>query len=171
VESRAKLFGHPIHPMLIPLPLGLLVTSFIFDIIYLITDSDAFSVAAFWMIAAGVIGGLAAAVFGIIDFSGVPDDTRAHSIGIWHLVLSVSMVVLFALSWLLRLGEPAEPGIIPIILSLVGAALAGSTGWFGGELVDRLGVGLHEGAHLNAPSSLSGRPASERSPDRQTQGE
>jgi uncharacterized membrane protein len=171
VESRAKLFGHPIHPMLIPFPLGLLVTSFIFDIIYLITDSDAFSVAAFWMIAAGVIGGLAAAAFGIIDFSGVPDNTRAHSIGIWHLVLSVSMVVLFALSWLLRLGEPAEPGIIPIILSLVGAALAGSTGWFGGELVDRLGVGVHEGAHLNAPSSLSGRPASESSPDRQTQGE
>jgi uncharacterized membrane protein len=109
-------------------------------------------------------------VFGIIDFSRVPDGTRAHSIGIWHAVLSVSMVVLFAVSWLLRLGEPAEPGIIPIILSLVGAALVGSTGWFGGELVDRLGVGVHEGAHLDAPSSLSGRPASESSPDRQTQG-
>ena len=170
MESRAKLFGHPIHPILIPFPLGLLVTSFIFDIIYLITDNDAFSIAAFWMIAAGVIGGLAAAAFGIIDFSGVPDDTRAHSIGLWHAVSSVSMIVLFAVSWLLRLSEPAEPGIIPIILSLVGAALAGLTGWFGGELVDRLGVGVHEGAHLDAPSSLSGRPASEGSSDRQTQG-
>ena len=163
VESRAKLFGHPIHPMLIPFPLGLLVTSFIFDIIYLITDNEGFSVAAFWMIAAGVIGGLAAAVFGTIDFSRVPDGTRAHSVGVWHAVLSVSMVVLFAVSWLLRLGEPAEPGIFPIILSLVGAVLAGLTGWFGGELVDRLGVGVHEGAHLDAPSSLSGRPASEGS--------
>jgi uncharacterized membrane protein len=168
VESRAKLFGHPIHPILIPFPLGLLVTSFIFDIIYLITDNDAFSVAAFWMIAAGVIGGLAAAVFGIIDFSRVPDDTRAHSIGVWHAVLSVSMVVLFAVSWLLRLGEPAEPGFLPIIFSLVGAGLAGLTGWFGGELVGRLGVGVHKDAHLDAPSSLSRRPASESSSDRRT---
>jgi uncharacterized membrane protein len=77
MESRVKLFGHPVHAMLIPFPLGLLITSFIFDIIYLVTDSDAFSIVAFWMIAAGVIGGLAAAVFGIIDFPGVPDDTRA----------------------------------------------------------------------------------------------
>jgi uncharacterized membrane protein len=161
VESRAKLFGHPIHPILIPFPLGLLVTSFIFDIIYLITDNDAFSVAAFWMIAAGVIGGLAAAVFGAIDFSRVPDGTRAHSIGVWHAVLSVSMVVLFAVSWLLRVDDPAEPGVIPILLSLVGATLAGATGWFGGELVGRLGMGVHEGAHLDAPSSLSGRPARE----------
>ena len=170
MESRAKLFGHPVHPMLIPFPLGLLVSSFIFDIIYLITGNNGFSVAAFWMIAAGVLGGLAAAVFGIIDFSGVPDETRAHSIGVWHAVLSVSMVILFAISWLLRLGQPAEPGLIPIILSLVGAALAGLTGWFGGELVDRLGVGVHEGAHLDAPSSLSGQSATETSSERQVQG-
>jgi uncharacterized membrane protein len=171
VESRAKLFGHPVHPMLIPFPLGLLVSSFIFDITYLITGNNGFSVAAFWMIAAGVLGGLAAAVFGIIDFSGVPDETRAHSIGVWHAVLSVSMVILFAISWLLRLGQPAEPGLIPIILSLVGAALAGLTGWFGGELVDRLGVGVHEGAHLDAPSSLSGQSATETSSERQVQGQ
>lgn len=161
MESKAKLFGHPIHPMLIPFPLGLLTTSFIFDIIYLVTDSDAFSVAAFWMIAGGVIGGLVAAVFGVIDFSRVPDETRAHSVGVWHAILSVSMVTLFAVSWLLRLGDPMEPGVVPVIFSLVGVVLAGLTGWFGGELVDRLGVGVHKGAHLNAPSSLSGRPASE----------
>ena len=163
MESRAKLFGHPIHPMLIPFPLGLFVTSFVFDVIYLITGNSEFSAAAFWMIAPGVIGGLAAIVFGAIDFSRVPDGTRAHSIGVWHAVFGVNIVVLFAVSWLLRLGGPAEPGVLPIILSLVGAVLAGLTGWFGGELVNRLGVGVADGAHLNAPSSLSGRPASEGS--------
>jgi uncharacterized membrane protein len=162
MESRVKLFGHPVHPILIPFPLGLLVTSFIFDLIYLITGSGEFSVVAFWMIAAGVVGGLAAAVFGAIDFSRVPDDTRAHSVGVWHALFSTSMLILFAASWLLRLGEPAQPGAIPIILSLVGATLAGLTGWFGGELVGRLGVGVHEGAHLNAPSSLSERTARDR---------
>jgi hypothetical protein len=73
-------------------------------------------------------------------------------------------------SWWLRLGEPTESGAVPIVLSVVGAVLAGLTGWFGGELVERLGVGVAEGAHLNAPSSLSGRPASEGSADEPRRG-
>jgi uncharacterized membrane protein len=163
MESRAKLFGHPIHPMLIPFPLGLLSTSLIFDVIYLITGSNAFSVAAFWMIAAGVIGGLAAAVFGLIDWLAIPSGTRAKSVGLWHGAGNVVVVALFIVSWLLRMGAPGEPGAVPIILSLLGVVLAGLTGWLGGELVDRLGVGVDEGAHLNSPSALSGRPASEGS--------
>ncbi len=161
MESRAKLFGHAIHPILIPFPLGLLITSVVFDVVYLLTGNGKWSEIAFWMIAAGVAGGLAAAVFGVIDFSRVPDGTRAHSIGVWHAVLSGSMVVLFAVSWLLRMGEPTEPGAVPIVLSVLGVVLAGLTGWFGGELVERLGVGVYKGAHLNSSNSLSGRPASE----------
>jgi uncharacterized membrane protein len=168
VQGRAKLFGHAIHPILIPFPLGLLVTSFVFDVVYLLTYNSKWAEIAFWLIAAGVIGGLVAAVFGVIDFTRVPDDTRAHSIGVWHAVLSGSMVAVFAVSWLLRfLGEPTEPSVIPIMLSLLGMSLAVLTGWFGGELVERLGVGVYEGAHLNAPSSLSGRPAREGSANEQ----
>lgn len=161
MESKAKLFGHAIHPILIPFPLGLLTTSVGFDVVYLLTGNGKWSEIAFWMIAAGVVGGLVAAVFGAIDFSRVPDGTRAHSIGVWHAVLSGSMVVLFAVSWWLRAGEPTEPGAVPIVLSVSGVVLAGLTGWLGGELVERLGVGVYEGAHLNSPNSLSGRPASE----------
>ncbi|HZC85257.1 MAG TPA: DUF2231 domain-containing protein, partial [Rubrobacter sp.] len=92
----------------------------------------------------------------------------AHSIGVWHAVLSGSMVAVFAVSWLLRfLGEPTEPSVIPIMLSLLGMSLARLTGWFGGELVERLGVGVYEGAHFDAPSSLSGQPAREGSTNEQ----
>ncbi len=161
MESKVKLFGHALHPILIPFPLGLLATSIVFDVVYLLTGNGKWSEIAFWMIAAGVVGGLAAAVFGVIDFSRVPDGTRAHSIGVRHAVLSGSMVVLFAVSWWLRVGEPTEPGAVPIVLSVLGVVLAGLTGWFGGELVERLGVGVYEGAHLNSSNSLSGRPASE----------
>ncbi len=171
MENRgAKLFGHRIHPMLIPFPLGLLSSSVVFDVLYLLTDDGKWSEIAFWMIAAGVIGGLAAIVFGAIDFARVPDGTRAHSIGVVHALLSVSMVVVFAVSWLLRMGTPGEAGAIPIILSLLGASLAVVTGWFGGELVERLGVGVADGAHLNAPNSLSKHPASEGSADEQRRG-
>lgn len=163
MESKAKLFGHAIHPILIPFPLGLLITSVVFDVVYLLTGNGKWSEIAFWMIAAGVIGGLAAAVFGLIDWLAIPSGTRAKSVGLWHGAGNVVAVVLFIVSWLLRADAPGEPGAISIILSLLGVGLAGLTGWLGGELVERLGVEVDEGAHLNSPNSLSGRPASEGS--------
>ena len=158
MESRAKLFGHPIHQMLIVFPLGLLATALFFDIIALIMDRHAgLFTAAYYMIAAGVIGGLLSAVFGLIDFLAIPAGTRARRVGTLHGVGNVVVVVLFAASWFLRRSSPANPETITTVLAGVGAALAMVTGWLGGELVDRLGVGVDDGANLNAPSSLSGR--------------
>jgi uncharacterized membrane protein len=71
------------------------------------------------------------------------------------------VVTLFALSWLLRGDAATEPGTLALVLSFAGGGLSMITGWLGGELVDRMGVGVDDGAHLDAPSSLSGRPASE----------
>src|SRR5256885_11987324 len=84
MESKVKAFGHPIHPMLIVFPLGLLATSLIFDIIHWITGNGFFSVVAFWMISAGIIGALLSAIFGLIDWIAIPADTRAKRIGLWH---------------------------------------------------------------------------------------
>ncbi len=161
MESRAKLFGHPIHQMLIVFPLGLLATSFIFDIVHLATNSGRFADISFWMIAAGIIGGLVAAVFGLIDWLAIPSHTRAKRIGALHGIGNVIVTGLFAVSWLIRYDEPMSPGAGAIVLSGLGVGLSTVTGWLGGELVDRLAVGVDDGAHLNAPSSLSRRPASD----------
>lgn len=161
MESKVKAFGHPIHPMLIVFPLGLLATSLIFDIVHWITGNGFFSVVAFWMIAAGIIGGLLAAIFGLIDWLAIPGGTRAKTVGLWHGSGNVVVVVLFILSWLIRLNTQANPPIIASLLSILAVVLALVTGWLGGELVDRLGVGVDAGANLNAPSSLSGQSASE----------
>lgn len=169
MESRVKLFGHPVHPMLIVLPLGLLSASVVFDIVYLVTDEPAFHAVAFWNIAAGVIGGLLAAVFGAWDWMHIPKGTRAKRIGLMHGGGNVVVVTLFALSWLMRAGAPDyEASGVAYALSFAGLALAAVTGWLGGELVDRLGVGVDEGANLDAPSSLSGVPAAQGTiqPDR-----
>jgi uncharacterized membrane protein len=163
MESRAKLLGHPVHPMLIVFPLGLLATAVIFDVITLATRDGTWSGMAYYLIAAGVIGGLLAAVFGLIDWLAIPSGTRAKAIGLWHGAGNVLVVALFAASWLLRRGIPNTPGTLGLALSFAGVGLALVTGWLGGELVDRLGVGVDDGAHLDAPSSLSGRPAGERS--------
>jgi uncharacterized membrane protein len=160
VESKVKLLGHPIHPMLIVLPLGLLSAAVIFDVIYLLMGDDVFSSVAFWNIAAGVIGGLLAAVFGAWDWFHIPKDTRAKRIGLIHGAGNVVVVALFSLSWLLRAGQEGyEPSAFAYVLSFGGLALAAFTGWLGGELVDRLGVGVDRGANLNAPSSVSGQDA------------
>ena len=79
MESKAKIMGHPIHPILIPFPLGLLLTSVVFDVVYLLTGNGKWSEISFWMIAAGVIGGLAAAVFGLIDWSAIPSRYAGQS--------------------------------------------------------------------------------------------
>lgn len=150
-----KIAGHPVHPMLIVFPLGLLATAVIFDIITLRTSDGKWSTMAWYMIGAGIIGGLLAAVFGLLDWIGIPNSTRAKAIGLWHGGLNVLVVLLFAGSWLLRRPEPASPTGLALALSFTAVIIALVAGWFGGELVDRLGVGVDEGANLNAPSSLS----------------
>jgi uncharacterized membrane protein len=156
MESRAKMFGHAIHPMLIVFPLGLLATAVVFDIVYLVTGRSGFTVAAAYMIAAGIVGGLLAAVFGLVDWLAIPAGTRAKRIGAVHGIGNVIVVALFAVSWLLRMNaEQWKPGAAALVCSFVAVALATVTGWLGGELVERLGVGVDEGAGVNAPSSLS----------------
>jgi uncharacterized membrane protein len=160
MESRAKLFGHPIHPMLVVLPLGLFIFAIVCDVAYLTTGQQAFATVAYWNIAGGLIGGLLAAVFGAIDWWAIPTGTRAKAIGLYHGIGNVVLVVLFAASWWLRYQSPVlTPSTTAIALSFAGIALGLVTSWLGGELVDRLGVGVDDGAHLNSPNSLSGRPA------------
>lgn len=166
MEARAKLFGHPIHQQLVPLALGPLVLAVIFDIIHLVTGNGYWSEIAYWMIAAGVVSGLVAAPFGTLDWLKIPSGTRAKRIGLLHGLGNVIVVVLFAGSWLFRGDDPRAPETIAYLLSFTGALLSGVTGWLGGELVDRLGVAVDEGAHVDAPSSLSGRPAHERNAGR-----
>jgi uncharacterized membrane protein len=157
MESRAKLLGHPIHPMLIVFPLGLLGMAVIFDVIGLVMANGYWSEISYWMIAAGVVMGLVAAPFGLIDWMAIPKGTRAKRIGAIHGIGNVIVVLLFGASWLLRVDAPQAPETITLVLGFAGLALALVTGWLGGELVDRLAVGVDEGAHLDAPSSLSNR--------------
>lgn len=156
MESKAKLFGHPIHQMLIAFPLGVLAMALFFDLIALAAGWPKLHEAAFYMIAGGIISGLVAAVFGLVDFLAIPGGTRAKRIGAMHGSGNVVVVLLFAFSWWLRRDDPANPEMLAIILAAAAAGLATLTGWLGGELVDRLGVGVDDGAHLDAPSSLRG---------------
>jgi uncharacterized membrane protein len=148
--------------MLIVFPLGLLASALVFDLIYVFTGTEAFATVGFWNIAGGVIGGLLAAIFGFTDWLAIPSGTRAKAIGAWHGIGNVVIVTLFTISFALRWADPAHlPGTLSLGLELLGAGMALVTAWLGGELIQRLGVAVDRGANLNAPNSLSGRPARE----------
>jgi uncharacterized membrane protein len=162
MEARANLLGHPVHQMLIVLPLGLLTGAVAFDVVNLVHPGPHWNVIAYWLIVGGVAGGLLAAVFGFADWTKIPSGTRAKSVGATHGIGNVIVVALFTGSWLLRHGNQMSPSSLALLLSFAGAGVSLITGWLGGELVTRLGIGVTDGAHVDAPSSLSGRPARER---------
>ena len=154
MESRAKLFGHPIHQMLVPIPFGLLAMAVVFDLLALALADGYWSEIAYWMMAAGAVSGLLAAPFGFVDWLGIPSGTRAKRVGAVHGLGNVVVVLLFGGSWLLRGDAPRSPEPVAMALSFVGGGIALITGWLGGELVDRLAIGVDDGAHVDAPSSL-----------------
>lgn len=159
MESKARLFGHPVHQMLVVFPLGLLGASVVFDLIALGSGHTLMAVVAQYLILGGLVGGLLAAPFGTIDWLAIPAGTRAKSVGALHAGGNVVVLVLFAASAWLRHDNPAAPPLLALLLSFGGAGLSLVTAWLGGELVDRLGVGVSDGAHLDAPSSLRQRSA------------
>jgi uncharacterized membrane protein len=158
MESRAKLFGHAVHPILIVFPLGLLATGVIFDVIHMITATATFATVAYWMIAAGLIGGFLAAPFGWYDWFNIPSNTRAKTIGLIHGFSNTIALLFFVVSWAMRIDQPERPETMASILSLIGFIFALFGGWLGGELVERLGVGVYDDANLNATNSLTHPP-------------
>jgi uncharacterized membrane protein len=155
MESKAKFLGHPLHQMFIAFPLGLLGSATVFDGIGAATKDRRWLEASHYMIGAGVVSGLAVAVPGLIDYLAIPDGTRAKRIGLVHGVGNVIVTGLFAASWAARRNRPARPTRGAYTASVAGTVLALVTGWLGGELVDRLRIGVDDGAHADAPSSLT----------------
>lgn len=157
MRARVVVFGHALHPMLIVFPLGLLATSVVWDIVRLATGNGLWGFVSYWTIVAGIIGGLLAAIPGFVDWMSIPSNTRAHRVGLWHMGLNVVVLALFAFSLVLRAAAPAGypiadwPRFLP---GWAGVVIALFSAWFGGELVEQLGVSVEPDAGLQAPSSL-----------------
>jgi uncharacterized membrane protein len=151
VETRIKVLGHPVHPMLIVLPLALLSTAAVFDVLYVVTGNADLATFAYWAVLVGIIGGLLAAIFGAIDWMAIPKEMRARRIGGLHGAGNVAVVLLFGVSWLARGGSgPYLPATLPMLLAVAAVVIALGTAWLGGELVYRLRVAVNDDAGLGA---------------------
>ncbi|SDG57057.1 Uncharacterized membrane protein [Lentzea fradiae] len=161
MRSRVRAAGHAVHPILIVFPLGLLTTAAGFDVLHLLTDRVTFAFTAGHLIAAGLLLGVVTAATGWLDWwLVVPPGTRAHRVGLLHGLVNAVVLVLFGMSWAMRLAEenwiPQWPALAAAWL---GVLVSGLGGWLGGELVERLGVSVDENAHPDASSSLGASAA------------
>ena len=144
MSTKASIGGHPIHPMLIPFPLALWVTSFVVDILFYFLRHPTLLVIAKLMLAAGCIGAIVAAIFGIIDWLAIKNG-EVKRVANWHARLNFAALAVFAISLFLRMGSYSNlvgrKLTIPFLLSFVGVILITISGWLGGELVFRYGIG------------------------------
>jgi uncharacterized membrane protein len=138
MQAKARILGHPLHQILIVFPLGLLATSFFFDVAWLVFHRDELALVAEWLIFSGVIGSVVASVFGIVDWLAIPRKTRARKMGAWHGGGHTLVAILFGISWYLRRDLPTHPENTAILLSGLGVFLTVLTGWLGSELSDRM---------------------------------
>ncbi|MGK9170992.1 DUF2231 domain-containing protein [Inquilinus limosus] len=130
--------------MLIPFPLALLVSALATDLAFWGTGDLFWARASLWLVGAGMVTGLAAAVFGLTDFLTIA-RARQHALGWLHFLGNVAALGLSLVSWLFRLGDAAA-AVLPwgLVLSAVVAATLGVTGWAGGELSYRHRIGVTE---------------------------
>ena len=145
MASKASIAGHPVHPMIIPFPLALWTTSFVVDVVYIFWHGPSLLIISKFLLAAGCLGAVAAAIPGIIDWAAIR-DSKVKRIANWHARLNIIALLIFAASLYLRMkiGAPLVSNRlrIPILLSLVGVILISISGWLGGAMSFEHGVGV-----------------------------
>lgn len=137
VPSTVAIAGHPLHPAIITFPIGLLVSAAGTDIAFWLLSDPFWARASFWLIVGGLVGGLVAAITGLVDFVRI-GRVRKHLAGWAHMYANVTALVLTAINLGLRLTDPTENVVFTgLIISVIVATLLGISGWYGGELVYR----------------------------------
>jgi len=143
MSAPASFKGHPFHPMLVALPIGLWIFSIVSDFIFKLGwGGPVWNDVAFYTLAGGIIGALVAAVPGFIDLIGI-ENPKTQSIAIWHMFINLLAVAVYCVNLWLRMHR-APGDDLPIILSAIGVALIIISGWLGGELVYVRGVAVKQ---------------------------
>jgi uncharacterized membrane protein len=141
MRSKIAVFGHPIHPMLVTIPIGLFVWALAADFVYLATDrNQMWYDIAFWSGIAAILSALVAALPGFGDYLTMASKSDARDMALAHMVLNLTVVALFFVAMLLMLDNGATDGAsltVVIVLHALGVGLLTLSGWLGGEMVYR----------------------------------
>lgn len=142
MKSKAVLFGHPVHPMLIPFPFAFLAGAVVFDAAGWLSSAPRLSTTGAYLVAAGVVTGIIAAVPGLIDYIyTVPPDSSGKSRATKHMAANLSAVGLFAIAWSIR-RDAAAPQMAVLGIEAVALVVLGAGAYLGGTLVTRNLIGV-----------------------------
>jgi uncharacterized membrane protein len=148
MKTKASFAGEPIHPMFVHYPIALWTTSVIADLIFYFIRNSSLILISKFLIAAGILGAILAALPGIIDWLTITDPV-AKKTGNLHLILNVSALILFCVSLYLRMKNYGAPMVgfhlqVPFAVSLVGWLLMAISASLGGKLVYEHRMGVKE---------------------------
>jgi uncharacterized membrane protein len=140
MRTPASVAGHPIHPMLVTIPIGLWIFSFVCDLFHVFGSGTAeWRMVALYTMAGGTAGAVLAAIPGLLDLLSLPPSLKKTALA--HMGINVSLVVLFGINLWLRSYLPVD-NQTPVLLSAIGVALLAVSGWLGGKLVYVGGVAV-----------------------------
>jgi uncharacterized membrane protein len=159
MKTPASIARHPLHPMLITIPVGLWIFSFVADLVVYFSEENGTGVLWFmigyWTMAGGIVGALLAAVPGFIDLLSLTEQ-RIRTLATTHMSINLAVVVLYAVNFWLRTIEPPD-FLTGMGLSAIGLVLLSISGWIGGEMVHVHGVGV--AGHIPEDPFASDEPA------------
>src|ERR1051326_4416218 len=155
MSTPASIAKHPIHPMLVGLPMGLWVFSLIADLFSAAGRGDVWKDVAFYTMAGGIAGALIAAIPGLIDFFSLK-ESLTRRLALYHMIVNLAATAIFAVNFYLRFSQPLN-GLLPIGFSVIGLGLSGGGGCLGGELVYVRGVGVEPPAPIST-SAMTDNP-------------
>jgi uncharacterized membrane protein len=138
--AKSTFAEHPLHPMLIVFPAGLMPFSFVMDLMYMVTRQTCYAKAAYYSMLTGYAGGLAAAIAGGLDYFSIPPGREVKRTANTHAILNLMGMGVYSLNLLLRRGRERPSGMLTTLLSAVGVAGVFISAWFGGHMVYEHGV-------------------------------
>ena len=140
MRTPASIAGHPIHPMLVPIPIGLWIFSLVCDLFHAGGSANpAWTTVAFYCMGGGIVGALAAALPGLIDLLSLPAGPRKTAV--MHMTINLTVVALYVINFWMRMQTPGSPGKL-VWLSLISVGLLAISGWLGGKMVYEHGIAV-----------------------------
>lgn len=142
MRTPASIAGHPIHPMLVPLAIGLWIFSFVCDLTFVLgSGASLWYTLSFWTMIGGIAGAVIAAIPGTIDMLSL--EGAPKKLALTHMAINLTVVLLYAVNLGMRIGGDPVAGI-PLALTIVSVALLAVSGWLGGHMVFVHRVGVKE---------------------------
>jgi uncharacterized membrane protein len=157
MSSPASIKKHPLHPMLVGLPIGLWIFALVCDLMHALSGNAVWQSVSTYCIAGGIVGAILAAVPGLIDYFSI-DEAEMRRIASLHLAVNLGAVLLFGINLWLRFRLPTD-SFLPVALSIAGVLAIGIGGWLGGEMVYVKGMAVEAVDELAKKAEKSSRRA------------